>query len=59
MPVFYFCRDVDAVAWFQFDGFFSLFLIVSTSCNTYEDLSSAVLCMVNMPVYGIQAQMLH
>ena len=34
MPVLYFCRNIDAVAWFHFNGFFSLFLIISTACYT-------------------------
>ena len=50
MPMFYFWWDVDAVTWFHLDGFFSFFLIVSTSRNTNDDLSTTIFCMMDMPV---------
>ena len=50
VPVFYACRDVDAVARFHLDGFFALFLIITASGNADEDLSAAALCVVDMPV---------
>ena len=50
VPVFHTCRDVDAVARFHLDGFFSFFLIVTASCHAYQDLSAAALCVMDVPV---------
>ena len=50
MPVFYFCRDIDAVAWLHLDGFLALFLIIAASCNADKNLSAACFCMMDMPV---------
>ena len=50
MPMLYFRRDVDAVARLKLNSFLALFLIISTSCNTYKDLSAATLCVVDMPI---------
>ena len=44
------CRNVDAVAQFQLDGFFAFLLIISTSGYAYKNLSATALCMVDMPV---------
>ena len=50
MPVLDFRRDVDAVTRLHLDGLFSLFLLVTTSGYTYEDLSAATLCMMDVPI---------
>ena len=50
MPMFYFCWNVNAVTWFHLDGFFAFFLIVTTACNADNHLSTAIFCMVDMPV---------
>ena len=50
MPVFHFCRNIDAIAWLHFYSIFPFFLIISSSGNTYQNLSSATFCVMNMPV---------
>ena len=50
MPVFHFCRNIDAVAWLHFYSFFTFHLIISSSGNTYQDLSTSTFCMMDMPV---------
>ena len=50
MPMLNLCRNVDAVARFQFDCFLALFLIISTSGYAYKNLSATALCMMDMPV---------
>lgn len=50
MPVLYTCQNVDAVAWFHLNRFFSFFLIIPTPGCTDQYLPSAALCMVDMPV---------
>ena len=50
MPMFYLQRNINAIARFHFYCFFSFFLIISTSCNAYKYLSTAILRMMNMPV---------
>ena len=46
MPVFYFCRNIDAVAWLHFYSFFAFFLIISSSGNAYQNLSTSTFCMM-------------
>ena len=50
MPMLNLCRNVDAVARFQLDGFFAFLLIISTSGYAYKNLSATALCMMDMPV---------
>ena len=50
MPVFHFCRNIDTVTGLHFYSIFSLFLIISSSGNTYQNLSPSTFCMMNMPV---------
>ena len=50
MPVFYFCRNIDAVAWLHFYSFFTFYLIISSSGNAYQNLSASTFCMMDMPV---------
>ena len=50
MPMLHFCRNIDAVTWLHFYSFFTLFLIVSSSGNTYQDLPTSTFCMMDMPV---------
>ena len=50
MPVFYFCRNINAVAWLHFYSFFTFCLIISSSCNAYQNLSASTFCMMDMPV---------
>lgn len=53
MPVFHFRRNVNAVSRFHLNRFFAFFLIISASCYTYQNLSAALFCMMNMPVVAI------
>ena len=50
MPVFHFCRNIDAVAWLHFYSFFTFYLIISSSGNAYQNLSASTFCMMDMPV---------
>ena len=50
VPVLNTCRNIDAVTWIHFYSFFTFFLIISSSGNTYQDLSTATFCVMNMPV---------
>ena len=50
MPVFHFRRNVNAVSRFHLNRFFAFFLIISASCYTYQNLSAALFCMMDMPV---------
>ena len=50
MPMFYAGRNIDTVPWFHFYSFFSFFLVISSSCNTDKNLSTAFIGMMNMPV---------
>lgn len=50
MPMLYFCRNVDAVARLHLDCLFAFFLIVTASCHTDKNLSTAIFCVVNVPV---------
>ena len=50
MPVLHFCRNIDAVTWLHFYSFFTFFLIISSSGNTYQDLPASTFCMMDVPV---------
>ena len=50
MPVFHFCRNIDAVAWLHFYSIFTFYLIISSSGNAYQNLSASTFCMMDMPV---------
>ena len=50
MPVFNTCRNIDAVTWLHFYSVFAFFLIISSSGNTYQNLSASTFCMMDMPV---------
>ena len=50
MPMLYFCRNVDAVARLHLNCLFAFFLIVTASCHTDKNLSTAIFCVVNVPV---------
>jgi len=50
MPVLHFCRNIDAVTRFHFYSFFTFFLIISSSGNTYQDLPASTFCMMDVPV---------
>lgn len=50
VPMFYSRGNVYDSAFFDFDGFFSLFLIISAAANSYQYLSAARFGMVNMPI---------
>ena len=50
MPVFHFCRDIDAVTRLHFYSVFPFFLIISSSGNTYQNLSPSTFCMMDVPV---------
>ena len=50
MPVFNTCRNINAVTWLHFYSFFTFFLIISSSGNAYQNLSTSTFCMMDMPV---------
>lgn len=50
MPVLYAGRNVNAIAGSHLDRFLAPFLIVSASCNADEDLTAALVSVVNVPV---------
>ena len=50
MPVFNTCRNINAVTWLHFYSFVAFLLIISSSGNAYQNLSSATFRMMNMPV---------
>ena len=50
MPMFYFRWNVNAIARFHFNCFLAFFLIVSTTCYAYKNLSTTIFCVMNMPV---------
>lgn len=50
MPMFHFCRNVDAVARFHFYRLFSFFLIITASCHADKNLSATAFCVMDVPV---------
>lgn len=50
MPVLNTCRDVYAIPRIHFDSIFAPFLIISSAGNADKNLSSAFVCIMNMPV---------
>ena len=50
MPVLNSSRNINAITRFHFYCFFSLFLIISSSCHTDKNLSATFVCVMNMPV---------
>lgn len=44
------CRNIDAAARFHFYSIFSPFLVIAPPGNTDKNLSTAFVCVMNMPV---------
>ena len=50
VPVLNTCRNVNAITGLHLHSIFATFLIVSTTCYTYQNLPTAFGSMVDMPV---------
>ena len=50
MPMLYARRDIDAVSWKHFYGFFAFFLVIAAACHAHQNLPSTCSSMVNVPI---------